>query len=67
MTAVAWKFRRSFTILPGIRLNLGKTGHSWTFGSGAFKTTVNPKRRTTTRTVRTPIKGLFFTKTTKRK
>ena len=61
-----FRYRRSIKILPGVRLNLNKNGHSWTFGGKYGRTTINKKRGTVTntRTVRLPIKGLSYSETT---
>jgi hypothetical protein len=41
---MGWRFRKSFKILPGIRMNFGKKGFSsFTFGKGWFSTNVSSK------------------------
>ena len=56
---MGWRFRRSFSILPGIRFNLGKTGTSWTFGRRGFHYTIG---KTGTRTtIGIPGTGLSHT------
>jgi hypothetical protein len=41
---MGWRFRKSFKILPGIRLNVGKKGPtSVSVGKGIFTTNINPK------------------------
>lgn len=60
-----FRFRRSFKLLPGIRMNLGKRGASFTIGGKGFKTTISGKRRTTT--VGIPGTGLSYTTTSKNK
>lgn len=56
---MGWRFRRSFSILPGIRFNLGKTGTSWSFGRRGFHYTIG---KTGTRTtIGIPGTGLSHT------
>jgi hypothetical protein len=52
------RFRRSKKILPGVRMNVSKSGLSFTFGGKYLKTNIGHKR--VTNTVRTPVKGLSF-------
>ena len=56
---MGWNFRRSFKLLPGIRLNVGKTGASISFGMRGLRTTVG--KRGTATTVGLPGSGLSFT------
>jgi hypothetical protein len=56
---MGWNFRRSFKLLPGIRLNVGKTGTSISFGVRGLRTAIG--RRRTTTTVGIPGSGLSFT------
>lgn len=60
---MGWNFRRSFKLLPGIRLNVGKTGTSVSFGVRGLRTTVGKRRATTT--VGMPGSGLSFTASSK--
>ena len=54
---MGWQFRKSFRLLPGVRINLSKRGVSTTFGSSPFS--VNVGRRGITRTVSIPGTGLY--------
>lgn len=56
---MGWNFRRSVKLFPGIRLNVGKTGASVSFGVRGLRTTVG--RRGTATTVGLPGSGLSFT------
>lgn len=62
---MGFRYRRSYKILPGIKVNVGKKSTSVTFGGKIFRTTVNRKRGTVTSSVSTPIKGLSYQKTEK--
>lgn len=53
---MAFRFRRSFKIAPGIRWNISKTGSSWTIGPKGF--THNFRGGRVTRTVGLPGTGL---------
>ncbi len=33
---MSWRFRRSFKVIPGVRINLSKTGLSASIGGGPF-------------------------------
>lgn len=44
---MAFTFRKSIRILPGVRLNLGRRSHSWTIGTGRFKRNYSANRVTT--------------------
>jgi hypothetical protein len=57
-----WRFRRSVKILPGVRLNIGKSGSSVTAGGRGLKTTVG--HGNVRRTVGIPGTGLSYTNTT---
>ena len=61
---MAFRFRRSKKIAPGVKLNVSKSGPSITFGKHV-KTTVGHGR--VTRSVRTPVKGLYYSSTTRTK
>jgi hypothetical protein len=39
---MGWRFRRSFKVIPGVRLNLSKSGLSASIGSGPFHLNVGP-------------------------
>lgn len=41
-------FRKSWRILPGVRLNLGRRSHSWTIGSKRIKRNYSSTGRVTT-------------------
>jgi hypothetical protein len=56
---MALRFRRSFRLLPGIRLNLSKSGVSASFGVRGAHVTVGP--RGTTTSVGLPGTGLSYT------
>lgn len=62
---MGFRYRRSYKILPGVQVNVGKKSNSVTFGGKIFRTTVNKTRGTVTRSVSTPIKGLTYTETQK--
>ena len=41
---MAWRFRRSVRIAPGVRMNFGKSGFtSWSFGGRGYRTTVSSR------------------------
>ena len=44
---MAFTFRKSFKILPFLRLNVGRRSHSWTVGSGRVKRNYSADRVTT--------------------
>jgi hypothetical protein len=56
---MAFRFRRSFRVLPGIRLNLSKSGISASLGIRGAHVTVGP--RGTTTSVGLPGTGLSYT------
>jgi hypothetical protein len=39
---MAWRFRQSFTVIPGLRLNLSKSGLSASIGGAPFTLNVGP-------------------------
>src|ERR1700681_1362206 len=53
------RFRRTLKILPGIRMNVGKTGVSWSFGRRGAHLTVG--KRGVRTTVGLPGSGLSYT------
>lgn len=62
---MGFRYRRSYKVFPGIRVNVGKKSNSVTFTGNFFRTTVNRKKGTITRSVSTPIKGLSYVETQK--
>jgi len=60
------RFRKTISILPGVRLNLGKTTSSVSVGVPGFRKTFNTKGQTTT-TVGIPGTGLYYVDTKSRK
>jgi hypothetical protein len=40
---MSWRFRRSFKVIPGVRINLSKTGLSASIGGGPFTLNVGPR------------------------
>ena len=56
---MGWNFRRRITLLPGIRLNIGKAGASVSFGMRGLRTTIGKRGATTT--VGVPGSGLSYT------
>lgn len=64
---MGFRFRRSKKIAPGLRINISKSGPSITAGSKHLHTTIGHGR--VTDSVRTPVKGLYYssTKSTKGK
>jgi hypothetical protein len=57
--ALAWKFRKSVKILPGIRLNFSNSGVSTSLGPKGFK--FNVGRKGVRRTVSIPGSGFYHT------
>src|SRR5262245_37838417 len=55
---MSWRFRKSFKVLPGVRLNVSKTGVSASIGGAPF--TLNMGPRGVHRTVSFPGTGLSF-------
>mgnify|MGYP003340955425 FL=1 len=62
---MGFRFRRSIRLLPGIRVNFGKTGSSLSIGGRGA--TVNLSARGTRTTVGLPGTGLSFSTWTRRK
>lgn len=60
---MGWRFRKSFKIAPGIKLNLNKKSTSVTFGGKGFHYTVNSNGKKT-KTAGIPGSGLYYTETT---
>jgi len=58
---MSFRFWRRVKILPGVTLNLSKTGGSLSFGPRGAKVTIGPHGKRTT--VGIPGTGLFYTKT----
>jgi Protein of unknown function (DUF4236)/Bacterial SH3 domain len=56
---MGWRFRRSFRIVPGIRLNLGKSGFT-SLSVGGRGATLNLGKRGVTSTVSLPGTGLSY-------
>lgn len=54
------RFRKSFKVAPGVKVNLGKKSSSVTFGGKGMHYTVNSKG-TTTRSVNIPGTGICYT------
>jgi Protein of unknown function (DUF4236) len=40
---MSWRFRKTFRVIPGVRLNLGRHGVSATFGRGPLSINVGPR------------------------
>src|SRR5262249_38881695 len=55
---MGWRFRQSFKILPGLKLNLSKTGLSVSIGGAPF--TVNLGQRGVYETASIPGSGMQF-------
>jgi uncharacterized protein DUF4236 len=55
---MGFRFRQSIKIIPGVRLNLSKTGHSWSFGLPGF--TVNTRKGRARTTLSLPGAGLSY-------
>jgi hypothetical protein len=60
---MAWNFRRSRKILPGVRVNISKKSSSVSFGCRWFRRTISTTGKART-TVGLPGTGLSYTKTT---
>lgn len=58
---MGFRFRRSKKIAPGLRVNISKSGPSLTVGGKHLHTTVGHGR--VTNSVRTPVKGLYYSST----
>jgi hypothetical protein len=61
---VGFGFRKSFKILPGVRVNVSKSGVSTSVGAGGFTQNFSKKGRRTT--VNLPGMGLNYTTHAKR-
>lgn len=57
------RFRRSMTLIPGVRLNFGKTGMSVSTGVRGFRQTYNLNTGKKTTTVGLPGTGIYYTTT----
>lgn len=60
---MGFRFRRSFKIFPGVRLNVNKNSTSVTFGGRGAHYTINSKGKRTT-TLGIPETGISYTQTT---
>lgn len=58
------RFRKSISLIPGVRLNFGKSGMSVSAGVPGFRKTINTKGQVTT-TVGVPGTGLYYVDTKK--
>lgn len=63
---MGWRFRKSFKIAPGVKLNLNKNSHSFTFGGKGAHYTINSKGKRT-KTVGIPGTGISYTESTSKK
>jgi hypothetical protein len=59
---MGFRFRKSFKIAPGVKLNVGKKSMGVSVGAKGFRTSVNTSGRRTT-TVGIPGTGLSYTST----
>lgn len=57
---MGWNFRKSFKVLPGVRINIGKKGVSTSIGTRGAKVTINSKGQTRF-TAGIPGTGLSYT------
>ena len=48
---MSWRFRQSFTVIPGLRLNLSKSGLSASIGTSPFTLNVSPRGLTGTASI----------------
>lgn len=55
---MSWRFRQSFTVIPGLRLNLSKSGLSASIGGAPFTLNVGPRGITETASI--PGTGLSY-------
>ena len=62
---MGFRFRRSKKIAPGLRMNISKSGPSLTVGGKHVHTTFGNGR--VTNSVRTPIKGVYYSTTTSKR
>ena len=58
------RFRKSISLIPGVRLNFSKSGMSVSSGVPGFRKTINTKGQVTT-TVGIPGTGLYYVDTKK--
>jgi hypothetical protein len=58
---MTWRFRKSFSPLPGVRITLSPSGVSTSVGVGPFRTTIGP--RGSAFTARVPGTGISFRQT----
>ena len=59
---MGFRFRKSFKIAPGVKFNLNKNSHSFTFGGKGMHYTVNSKGKRT-KSFGIPGTGLYYTET----
>lgn len=59
------RYRKSFKIAPGVKINLGKKSASVSIGGKGFHQTYSTTGRTTS-TINLPVKGLSYTTQTSR-
>ena len=62
---MAWRYRKSFKILPGVRVNLNKKSRSITIGGKFARTTFSNTGRVTN-SVSVPGTGLYHTSTVRK-
>jgi Protein of unknown function (DUF4236) len=55
---MSWRFRQSFTVIPGLRLNLSKSGLSASIGNSPFTLNIGPHGSTETASI--PGTGLSY-------
>jgi hypothetical protein len=55
---MAWRFRKSFDLFPGVKINLSKSGISTSFGTGPFHINVGPRGAFSTTSL--PGTGISF-------
>lgn len=60
---MGFRFRKSVKLFPGLRLNLSKSGTSWTFGGPGASVNINDDK--IRGTVGIPGSGLSYTEETK--
>lgn len=58
MQAMGFRFRKSFSIVPGVKINLSKTGTSLSLGRPGATVNIGPKRVRTT--VGLPGSGMSY-------
>lgn len=63
---MGFRFRKSFKIAPGMKFNLNKNSHSFTFGGKGIHYTVNSNGKRT-KSFGIPGTGLYYTDTKSRK